>query len=253
MKFGDSITVLGRRREGGEEICKLNIAGIVDTFEPYTPDNYQILDYNTIIIALLSKDSYEKEVENGTIELSNIYISTDKPYEIDRKIEEFNNSQEDEYLWGKNLYDERLQEESKFELFKFILYVFDILIISFCMFNIFNIISSSTIFRKRDFAILKSLGMSEKQINKMLCFEGILYGFSGIIFGTIFSFIVLYVLEKIGTEIGISQELYIFKYPFVQIIYAIILVYAVILFAMLSARKKIKDRNIIEDVKNDVN
>ena len=91
--------------------------------------------------------------------------------------------------------------------------------------------------------------MNEKQINKMLGFEGIFYGFSGIIFGTIFSFIVLYVFGKIG----INQELYLFKFPVMQIIYAIIIVYAVIFFAMLSARKKIKDRNIIEDVKNDVN
>ena len=251
MKFGDSITVFGTNMETlkREEICKLNIAGVVDSFEPYTPNNYQIVDYNTTIIVLLSKDLYEKEIKNNAETISNIYISTDKPYEIDRKIEEFNNSQEDEYLWGKNLYDERLQEESKFELFKFILYVFDILIISFCMFNIFNIISSSTIFRKRDFAILKSLGMNEKQINKMLGFEGIFYGFSGIIFGTIFSFIVLYVFGKIG----INQELYLFKFPVMQIIYAIIIVYAVIFFAMLRARKKIKDRNIIEDVKNDVN
>ena len=246
MKCGDSITVLGDRKE---EISKLNIAGIVDTFTPYTPDNYQIVDYNTTIIALLSKEQYKKELENKTIFHTNIYISTDQPYEIDRQIEEFNNSQDEEYIWGKNLYDERLEEESKYELFKFILYVFDILIISFCMFNIFNIISSSTIFRKRDFAILKSLGMSERQINKMLCFEGILYGFSGIIFGTIFSFIILYVLGNIG----INQELYLFKYPFIQIIYAVILVYVIIFFAMLSARKKIKDRNIIEDVKNDIN
>ena len=89
--------------------------------------------------------------------------------------------------------------------------------------------------------------MSEKQIDKMLVLEGLFYGFSGLVFGVILS---LGLLELIG-HFAIDMELYLFKLPLVSIIYAIFIVYAVIAIAMLSARHKIKYRNIIDDVRNE--
>ena len=79
----------------------------------------------------------------------------------------------------------------------------------------------------------------------MLFFEGLFYGFSGIAFGIIFSFVILYILYNIA----IKTELYLLNLPFNTIIYVIILVYSVILVAMMSARRKIKYQNIIDDVK----
>lgn len=48
--------------------------------------------------------------------------------------------------------------------------------------NIFNVVSSSIILRKRDFAVLKSMGMNNKQTNKMLLIEGIFYGLDSLFF-----------------------------------------------------------------------
>lgn len=246
MRCGDSITISGIKLESGginqerSEICELKIAGVLDSFEPYVPQNYQLQEYNTAIVIMLSKEMYEKELENDTILMLESYFSTEEPYEIDKITSE-------NKIIGENLYDENLKEESNIELLKFILYTLDIVITVFCMANIFYIISASTLFRKKDFAILRSLGMSESKINKMLTLEGFFYGISGIILGTLLSIVILYLVG----QFTIDKELYIFEYPFMQIIYAIILVYVVIFFAMLSARKKIKDRNIIDDVKNE--
>ena len=81
----------------------------------------------------------------------------------------------------------------------------------------------------------------------MLFLEGLFYGFSGIVFGIIFSFIILYLL----CSIAIQTDLYLFNLPFNDIIYAIILVYTVILIAMVSAKRKIKNQNIIDDIRID--
>lgn len=248
IKYGDNITISGIENLAGtisnqrSDVCELKIAGVLDSFEPYVPQNYQLKEYNTAIVIMLNKEMYEKDLENDKINSIEIYCSTEKPYEIDKKINEYGIS-------GDNLYDERLEEESNIKLLRFLLYTLDIMITIFCMSNIFYIISASTLFRKKDFAILRSLGMSERKINKMFILEGFFYGISGIIIGTLLSIWILYLVG----EFTIDKELYIFEYPFIQIIYAIILVYAVIFFAMLSARRKIKDRNIIEDVKNDIN
>ncbi len=242
---GDSIKIRAIGRNQEKELC-LNIASVVDDFEPYVPHNYQLTDYNKAVAVLLSKDMYEKELEQNTISTSEIFISTDKPYEIDGKLEEINEKVGG--ASGENLYVERLEEESHKALVKFILYTLDIIITVFCMANIYYIISESTTFRKKDFAILRSIGMSEKKIDKMLALEGIFYGISGIVLGTVFSLGVLNILK----QFAIDTDLYLFNLPIMQIIYAIIIVYGVIFIAMLSARRKIKNRNIIDDVKMDI-
>ena len=188
-----------------------------------------------------------KEVENGTIKESNIYISTDKPYEIDDLLEENKELTREYIIHGENLYQERNEEGSLKKLVTFILYIVDIMITVFCMTNIFYIISSSTIFRKKDFAVLRSIGMTERQIDKMLLLEGILYGFSGIVFGTIFSFGFLYLLGKYT----IDKELYLFKLPFIQVIYAIILVYVIIFLAIIVARHRVKKKNIMDEIRRE--
>ena len=68
------------------------------------------------------------------------------------------------------------------------------LISVFSVINIFSTITSSILLKKREIAELKSLGMSNKQINKMLFLEGIFYGLNAIIYGVIISLIILYLM-----------------------------------------------------------
>ena len=118
---GDKIEIYGQTMIGEKNICDLQIAGVINNFEPYTPQNYQLIDYNTVIIVMLSKDKYEKELEDKTISLASIYISTDNAYEIDNRMEEIENISKDMAIFGENLYETRMETESFQELFKFIL------------------------------------------------------------------------------------------------------------------------------------
>lgn len=242
--IGDTINILGDINGDIETLCNLNIAGIIDSLEPYEQTDYKLSDYNATIQLVLNKDMLEKEMQSEYVR-STIYIATDIPYEIDEKIDELRTSMNIS-ISGENLYEERLSEESLNTLLKFILYTFSVMTILFCIIYMFNVISSSIILRKRDFAILKSIGMSQKQVDKMLILECLFYGFSAIIFGIIFSFVILYILGKVL----INSNLYIFKLPFIHIIYVIFITYFVILLGMLSARRKIKYNNIIETIKN---
>lgn len=236
-----------------EELATLKIAGIVDNFEPYITQDLDVEDYKAAFVLMLSKDMYTKEMselKDTKYVFADIYISTDKPFEIEEAIEgDMKNIENSVGMTplGENLYAERLEEESILELIKSLLYGFEIIIVVFCMTNIFYIISSSTTFRTKDFAVLKSIGMSEKQIDNMLILEGFFYGFSGLIFGTVFS---LGILKLVG-HFAIDTELYLFKLPLFSIVYAIIMVYSVIAISMISARHKIKYRNIIDDVRNE--
>ena len=121
------------------------------------------------------------------------------------------------------------------------------LISLFSVVNIFNVITSSIELRKRDFAELKSLGMSEKQINKMLLLEGFFYGIDAIIYGALISLVILYIMYLIMTD----TTVYAFKFPILNMLLAIIAVYLVIFIAMFFAKKKIKKDNIVEVIRNE--
>ena len=111
--------------------------------------------------------------------------------------------------------------------------------------NIFNTISSSIILRKREFAILKSIGISEKQTNKMMLLEAIFYGIDAIVYGVIISIAILYIVYLIL----INTNLYSFEVPLISIILVIVTVYVSIFVAIVNTRRKLKKKNIIEEIR----
>lgn len=133
------------------------------------------------------------------------------------------------------------------------MYTFIIIITLISITNIFNTISTSTMLRKKEFAILRSMGMSDKEFNRMIIFESILYSLKALIYGLIISLVLLYLVyssENDGTLI--SNIIYLFKnLPYTSIIYSIAITVIVILSTMLYSLSKINKQNIIETIRSD--
>ena len=102
--------------------------------------------------------------------------------------------------------------------------------------------------RKKDFAVLKSMGMSEKQINKMMRLEGIFYGLDSIFYGIVISLTILFVTYP---RMGIDMMIYPFTIPWLNIGICVVAVYAVIFVSMKSAKKKIANKNIIDEIREE--
>ena len=62
-------------------------------------------------------------------------------------------------------------------------YGFIILISLIALANVFNTISTSISLRRREFAMLKSIGLSEKGFMRMMNYECIIYGVKGLAWG----------------------------------------------------------------------
>ena len=130
-------------------------------------------------------------------------------------------------------------------IIKILIYGFIGLIVLISVSNVFNTISTNIILRQREFANLKSMGMTKKQMRKMLDFESILYGIKVIIYGIITSFILLKILETaISKEVSIDINLSI-----KSILIVIFAVMIIIFTTMRYARSKIDDMNIIDVIK----
>src|SRR5690625_7538263 len=82
-------------------------------------------------------------------------------------------------------------------IIKFFTYDFIILIIIICVANIFNTISTGIALRRREYAMLKSDGMTPKGFNKMIHYETMVYGIKSLLYGLQISIGIMYLIYKV--------------------------------------------------------
>ncbi len=126
-------------------------------------------------------------------------------------------------------------------------YGFVIIISLISVANVFNTISTNISLRRREFAMLKSVGMIQKDFNKMMNFECLLYGAKALALGLPVSITVTYLIYRAITQ-GYSAEFYL---PLEAIAIAIISVFLVVFVTMMYAMRKIKKDNPIDALKNE--
>lgn len=180
-----------------------------------------------------------------------LYLKTDEPYEIDNVINEisdiFKEKNKENSITGTNLYQESVAINSENLIKEIVIYTFIIFITMFSIVNIFNVIFSSIILRKKEFAVLKSMGMSEKQISKMLRLEEVLIVFDAVFYGVLIGLVVLYIIYILMENF----RLYAFKFPIIEVIITIFITYIIVLVATQLARKQIKNQNVIDEIRKE--
>lgn len=113
--------------------------------------------------------------------------------------------------------------------------------------NVFNTVSTSIALRRREFAMLRSVGLTAKGFMRMMNYECLIYGFKALLYGIPFSVAVTYIIYKaVGT--GVSMGFYI---PIHSIIIAVSSVFAVVFATMLYSTRKIKTENPIDGLRNE--
>lgn len=149
--------------------------------------------------------------------------------------------------YTSNEYIANLATSSRESVLKIFAHSFIILILAIVILNIFNTVSSSIELRRREFSVLKSVGMSKKQLNRMLFLEGILYSLDSIIYGVVISLIILFIMFIKMRNV----KIYAFTIPWLNIAESIATTYIITFIAMWHAKRKIRNKNIIDDIKNE--
>ena len=78
---------------------------------------------------------------------------------------------------------EEFQSRSTAQMIELFSYTFLILIALICAANVFNTISTNLVLRRRDFGILKSIGMTDAQLRKMVITECLQSGWRALLWG----------------------------------------------------------------------
>ncbi len=156
----------------------------------------------------------------------------------------------DNNLVAQKLYDNAKDEEVSRNIVTVVRvfsYGFIVLISLIAAANVFNTISTNISLRRREFAMLKSVGMTQKGFNKMMNFECLLYGSKALVLGLPVSAGVTYLIYKAISD-GFETTYHL---PWGAIGVAILSVFLVVFATMLYSMNKIKKDNPIDALKNE--
>ena len=220
-------------------INKIKIAALTDQL-PMGVDQAVIGELNIIIS--------EQVMDQLNASNSQIYmhLKTTDPMATQQEIEEMEESEESD-IYIENVYKIRQEKEQIVLLVSVFAYGFIILITLISIANIFNTISTSISLRKREFAMLKSVGMTPKGFNKMINYESIFYGIKSLLYGLPISIGVMYLIYKAL----MNSFQFGFTLPWISIMYVIVAVFIIVSSTMLYASSKVKKANIIDALKQE--
>ncbi len=113
--------------------------------------------------------------------------------------------------------------------------------------NVFNTITTNMTLRSREFAILKSVGMTEKEFRKMIRYESLLYGVKALALGLPAGVLLSYLFHYLFVGILIVE----YKLPWREMGIAVVFVFLIISLTMHYAVKKSQKQNIIETIRSE--
>ncbi|WP_069999130.1 FtsX-like permease family protein [Cellulosilyticum sp. I15G10I2] len=216
------------------------------------PDGVRGLGANSSFHIIISQDVFNRVAAGNDMAQKGIsqrlYIKSDNPLRLQEEIEALQSTAIGTNIYLYNVFVARQREEQMIFLMSIFTYAFILLITSICAANIFNTISTSIALRKREFAMLKSVGMTPKSFNRMISYESIFYGIKALIYGLPISLLVIYLMHRTL----MAKFSFEFAIPWMSMGITIGAVFIIVGAAMLYASAKVKKENIIDALKQEI-
>ncbi|KYG58494.1 ABC transporter permease [Planococcus maritimus] len=244
VEVGESLELLGSSiNEMGEEIepevlANVEIAALTDKSPAGVSTSY--LGNLDLIVPMDELDELGFTLEDT---YPVITLSTNDPMKTEAEILEVDEAG----VSIRNVFQQRQQQEQLILLMSVFTYGFITLISLISVANIFNTISTSIQLRKREFAMLRSVGMTPKGFDKMIRYESLFYGVKALVYGLPISFAAM-----LAMHFALGQTFsYGFAVPWGSVAFVIVVIFIIVGAAMLYSIAKIKNDNIIESLKQE--
>lgn len=234
---GQSIELTNIYNENAEEtkVNKVTVAALTDQ-APMGMNPTGVGGLNMIVSERVMKQlADDEEIANVQTYL---HLKSTEPMRTQQEIEEMQETNLNVY----NVYQSRKSEEQQILLMSVFTYGFIVLISAISIANIFNTISTGVSLRKREFAMLKSVGMTPKGFAKMMNYESVFYGVKSLLFGLPISFVVMYLIYRAFA----NKFSYGFTLPWMSILFVIVAVFVIVGSAIVYSGARVKKENIID-------
>lgn len=209
----------------------------VTNIRPFGYEN----NYGSLVMVV--SDEYMEKLDK--LESVSLYVESKDPDKLQSDIDKMCKDTEECYV--NNVDATVKQMKSIYTVIAIFLYGFIIVISLIGITNIFNTITTNMTLRKREFATLKSIGMTSNEFNRMIFLESFFYIFKSLLIGIPIGVLLSYLIFKGFT----NQVLFSYKVPFKGIIVSIAIVCLLIVWLNNYSSKKANKGNVIETIRNE--
>ena len=222
--------------------CNKNIDNIFVTNKSF--DLIEEFSYMDDFKLIVNKKLYDSILDGGT-DFTQFNIISDNTNNIDKLTKELDKYNNVNYI---NIKESMKQTNNLILVVKILMYGFISLVTLIGVTSVFNTISTSMALRKREFAILRSIGLTRGGFNKMLFFESLFFGMKSLIFALPVSIgVTILIHYSLSDMMSISTIII----PWKAIIISIVSVFIIVLLTMMYSSSKIKKHNIIEQIREE--
>ena len=222
--------------------CNKNIDNIFVTNKSF--DLIEEFSYMDDFKLIVNKKLYDN-ISDIDISYTQFNIISDNTNNIDKLTKDLDKYSNVNYT---NIKETMKQANNLILVVKILMYGFISLVTLIGVTSVFNTISTSMALRKREFAILRSIGLTRGGFNKMLFFESLFFGMKSLIFALPVSIgVTILIHYSLADMVNISTIII----PWEAIIISIVSVFIIVLLTMMYSSSKIKKHNIIEQIREE--
>lgn len=222
--------------------CNNNIDNIFVTNKSF--DLIEEFSYMDDFKLIVNKKLYDS-ISDSSTHYTQFNIISDNTNNIDKLTKELDKYSNVNYT---NIKEAMKQANNLILVVKILMYGFISLVTLIGVTSVFNTISTSMALRKREFAVLRSIGLTNRGFNKILFFESLFFGMKSLIFAIPVSIgITVLIHYALADMVSISTIIIPWKY----IIISIVSVFVIVLLTMMYSTSKIKKHNIIEQIREE--
>lgn len=222
--------------------CNKKIDNIFITDKSF--DLIEEFSYMSDFKLIVNKKLYDNISDSGT-HYTQFNIISDNTDNIDKLTKELDKYDNVNYT---NVKESMKQANNMILVVKILMYGFIGLITLIGVTSVFNTISTSMALRKREFAVLRSIGLTRKGFNKILFFESLFFGLKSLIYAIPVSLGVTIIIHYALADMMSISTIII---PWKAITISIISVFIIVLLTMMYSTSKIKKHNIIEQIREE--
>lgn len=232
------------------ESVDITLTGVTDV----RPLGYE-KSYDTPLI-VMNKDSFDGLWQDRACDYSyninqNAYIITsdaDKYQdELEKELDDMTSESGFSY-YIENQDRNMKQEKSLFTLVGIFAYGFIVVIALIGITNIINTLGTSMELRSREFATLRSIGMTDKQFYKMVRLESLFISVKSLVIGVPAGLVITYIINVMENRM---DTVVVYVLPVKAVIMCAIVVIVLIYAIMNLSMSKIRHQNVIETIKNE--
>lgn len=237
---------------GVRKTLDVTIAGVTDK----VPIGYKSYSYATLLF-MNQKDFESLWADGKSNELKQRYVSY-SAYVVAENADEYQDTFEKETeenpeysqisFYVSNLDKQMRDEKSLFTLLGVFAYGLIVVIALIGITNIINTLSTGMELRSREFATLRSIGMTDKQFAGMVRLESVFISVKALVIGVPLGILISYLLCVIMNRM---DSAIIYEPPYKAIILCIVVVIMLIYAIMKLSMTKLRHNNIIDTIKNE--